>query len=164
MGWADFTAPDLPAEVDRLRAAPGGHRLVGLRHQLQVEPDTPWLADTHVRTGLGQLADRALVFDVVVSPHQLPLVIETVRAVPATRFVLNHAGKPAVACFGPDRVMTGSDWPVCLLAADYAACRPRSPARSLGSTPMPARQFSEARSAVGTSGRRGEEHAGRTET
>ena len=45
----------------RLRAAPGGHRLVGLRHQLQVEPDTPWLADTHVRTGLGQLADRALV-------------------------------------------------------------------------------------------------------
>ncbi|MFD0675072.1 amidohydrolase family protein [Cohnella sp. GCM10027633] len=25
----------------------------------------------------------------------------------------------ALACFGPDRVMFGSDWPVCLLAASY---------------------------------------------
>jgi L-fuconolactonase len=24
------------------------------------------------------------------------------------------------ACFDPSRVMAGSDWPVCLLAADYA--------------------------------------------
>lgn len=27
----------------------------------------------------------------------------------------------ALACFGPDRLMFGSDWPVCLLAADYDA-------------------------------------------
>ena len=90
--------------------------------------------------------------------------------VPGTRFVLDHAGKPAIASgefddwrvqlaalaaldnvavklsgmvteadwerwtpadlapvvehvltsFGPSRVMLGSDWPVCLLAADYA--------------------------------------------
>jgi len=26
----------------------------------------------------------------------------------------------AVSCFGPDRLMIGSDWPVCTLAADYA--------------------------------------------
>lgn len=26
----------------------------------------------------------------------------------------------AYDCFGPDRLMIGSDWPVCLLAADYA--------------------------------------------
>ena len=26
-------------------------------------------------------------------------------------------------CFGPDRVMFGSDWPVCLLAADYATVK-----------------------------------------
>lgn len=168
VGWADFTTPDLPAQLDRLRAAPGGHRLVGLRHQLQVEPDPEWLVRDQVRIGLSQLAERALVFDVVVSAHQLPLVIETVQAVPDTRFVLDHAGKPRVdgdlaawhddiaalaessnvavklsglvtegrwdgwtqqqldpvidhvlECFGPDRVMAGSDWPVCLLAADY---------------------------------------------
>jgi L-fuconolactonase len=28
-----------------------------------------------------------------------------------------------VAAFGPSRVMAGSDWPVCLLAADYPAVR-----------------------------------------
>jgi L-fuconolactonase len=26
----------------------------------------------------------------------------------------------ALEAFGPDRLMVGSDWPVCLLAADYA--------------------------------------------
>ncbi|WP_085872649.1 MULTISPECIES: amidohydrolase family protein [unclassified Nocardioides] len=171
VGWADVRAPDLLVQLDRLVASPGGHRLVGLRHQLQVEPDTRWLARTDVRAGLRRLADRALVFDLVVSPEQLPLVTETVRAVPETSFVLDHAGKPPIAggdlsawrrditalaglpnvavklsglvteaawdtwtqeqldpvidhvvdCFGPGRVMAGSDWPVCLLAADYAA-------------------------------------------
>ncbi len=169
VGWADFTA-DLADDLDRLRAAPGGHRLVGLRHQLQVEPDKRWLARGQVRDGLRALAERDLVFDVVVSPEQLPLVTETVQALPGTSFVLDHAGKPAIAggdvaawradiaalaaapnvavklsglvteagpdwtqdqldpvlehvidCFGPDRVMAGSDWPVCLLAADYGA-------------------------------------------
>ena len=28
-----------------------------------------------------------------------------------------------LACFGADRTMAGSDWPVCLLAADYGAVR-----------------------------------------
>ena len=27
----------------------------------------------------------------------------------------------AIAAFGPERLMYGSDWPVCLLAADYAS-------------------------------------------
>jgi L-fuconolactonase len=173
VGWADFTATDLPAQLDALRAAPGGHRLVGLRHQLQVEPDPRWLAQDQVRTGLRQLAERGLVFDLVVSPHQLPLAIDTVAAIPGTRFVLDHAGKPRLVDgdlsawrssisalsawpnvavklsglvteaawdswtqeqldpviehvldrFGPNRVMAGSDWPVCLLAADYGAVR-----------------------------------------
>jgi L-fuconolactonase len=26
----------------------------------------------------------------------------------------------AFECFGPERLMIGSDWPVCTLAADYA--------------------------------------------
>ena len=118
----------------------------------------------------------------VVSPEALPLVLDCVRALPGTRFVLDHAGKPplAGACdgslsdpamaawaghisalatcpnmavklsglvteahwsswtpeqlapaarhvlaeFGSDRVMFGSDWPVCLLAgADRAGVK-----------------------------------------
>ncbi len=171
VGWVDFAGTDVPAGVAALRSASGGRHLVGLRHQLQVEPDPRWLARAEVRAGLSHLAEERLCFDIVVSAHQLPLVIETVSALPATRFVLDHAGKPPIAtgdlsdwrddiarladrpnvavklsglvteadwthwrqdqlepiighvldCFGPDRVMAGSDWPVCLLAADYAA-------------------------------------------
>ena len=33
--------------------------------------------------------------------------------------VIDHV----LACFGAERTMAGSDWPVCLLAADYGALR-----------------------------------------
>lgn len=171
VGWADLTAPDVAAQLDRLRQAPGGGALVGIRHQLQLEPEPGWLGREDVRAALTAVADAGLAYDVVVSPGQLPLVIDTVRALPRVRFVLDHAGKPAIASgdldgwradlallaehanvavklsglvteadwrrwtqdelapvaahvlasFGADRVMAGSDWPVCLLAADYAA-------------------------------------------
>ena len=48
------------------------------------------------------------------------LVTEADRATwtPADlRPVIDHV----LACFGADRTMAGSDWPVCLLAADYGA-------------------------------------------
>jgi L-fuconolactonase len=168
VGWIDFTA-DVAGQIAALRSAPGGDHLVGLRHQLQVEPDRRWLARDRVRAGLSRLAAFGLGFDIVVSAHQLPLVVDAVTALPDTRFVLDHAGKPPIAtgdladwrsdlarlaarpnvavklsglvteadrqhwrqdqlepvightleCFGPARVMAGSDWPVCLLAADY---------------------------------------------
>ncbi len=91
VGWADLTDPALP---DRLAALPHRERLVGARHQLQVEPDPDWLARPDVRRGLGTLADAGLVWDLVVSPHQLPLVVRTARAVPELRFVLDHGGNP----------------------------------------------------------------------
>jgi len=170
VGWVDLASADASAQRDELRAALGGDKLVGVRHQLQLEPDAGWLSRPAVRSGLAMLADD-LCFDVVVSPAQLPLVVETARALPDVRFVLDHAGKPGIAggdlaswraaiaalaespnvaaklsglvteadwtswtqadlepviahvldAFGPSRVMAGSDWPVCLLAADYSA-------------------------------------------
>src|SRR6185436_7845981 len=101
--------------------------------------------------------------------RQLPAVIELVRLCPSVRFVLDHAGKPAIRerrldpwrehlralsllpntwcklsgmvteadhttwqpddlrpyidhvllCFGYDRTMFGSDWPVATLASAY---------------------------------------------
>jgi L-fuconolactonase len=169
VGWFDLAAPALADTLDRSIAGPGGDRLVGARHQLQVEPDPDWLRRADVQSGLRTLATRGLSYDIVVSPHQLPLVTEVVQSSPDVRFVLDHAGKPAIAegdlgewrrdisalarCanvavklsglvteaswdgwtvadlrpvadhllteFGADRVMFGSDWPVCLLAASY---------------------------------------------
>jgi L-fuconolactonase len=173
VGWVDLTAADVDRALAALRAAPGGERLVAVRHQLQVEPDPDFLSRPDVRAGLAAVAAAGLTYDVVISPWQLPIVTDAVAAVPALRFVLDHAGKPPIAgsapeldrwrvdlarlaelpnvavkvsglvteadltawtqadldpviahvfeCFDPSRVMAGSDWPVCLLAADYGA-------------------------------------------
>ena len=173
VGWVDLTGGDVAQDLSALRSAPGGDKLVAVRHQLQVEPDPAFLARTEVRTGLAAVSAAGLTYDVVISPSQLPVVTAVVAALPQLRFVLDHAGKPAIAaptpdldrwrtdlaelaaapnvaiklsglvteadwtswtqaqldpmidhvlaCFGPSRVMAGSDWPVCLLAADYGA-------------------------------------------
>lgn len=169
VGWVDLTAVEVAANVARLQACAGGSALVGLRHQVQEEPDPRWLCRPDVRRGLAAVRDADLAFDLLVQPHQLPAAIETVRSMPELRFVLDHAGKPDIrgaqldawsidmtrlaACpnvavklsglvteagqgwtveqlqpyaehvldgFSPQRVMWGSDWPVCLLAGTYA--------------------------------------------
>lgn len=169
VGWVELTAPDVAERIAELRALPGGQRLVGLRHQVQDEPNAQWLCRADVRRGLAAVAGAGLAYDLLVRPHQLPAAIDAVRALPRLRFVLDHAGKPGIArgmyepwrtdiralaalpnaavklsglvteadhhawtveqlrpyadvlldAFGPARVMFGSDWPVCLLAATY---------------------------------------------
>ncbi len=97
VGWFDLSSPQLAGQIEQARLAPGGRYLVGARHQLQVEPDPDWLTRSQVRQGLRTLAAYDLAYDVVVSAHQLPLVIDTVRALPEVRFILDHAGKPPIA-------------------------------------------------------------------
>jgi L-fuconolactonase len=170
VGWADLTAPDLDDQFDRWRAQPGGHRMVGLRHLVQNEPDPDWLDRPDVRQGLRTCATHSIAFDLLVNEAHLPAAVRVVAALPETRFVLDHLGKPplrsgdltpwatqmrqlgrlpnvwakvsglvteaprggrsaahlqpvfdvALDAFGPERLMFGSDWPVCLLAASYA--------------------------------------------
>jgi len=160
VGWADLTDPDGP------RLPPG---LAGLRHQVQDEADPDWLARPDVRRGLAAVADAGLVYELLVTPRELAAAVDTVRALPQLRFVLDHGAKPRIAhgewqpwagqlaalaalpnvecklsglvteaawaswtveqvlpyarhildTFGPGRVMFGSDWPVCELAARY---------------------------------------------
>ena len=43
------------------------------------------------------VGDASLVYDLIVLPHQLPAVVETVAAMEAVSFVLDHGGKPPVA-------------------------------------------------------------------
>jgi L-fuconolactonase len=169
VGWVNLAAPGVADRLAELRAAPGGQRLAGIRHQVQGEPDPRWLCRPAVRRGLAAVADAGLAYDLLITPSQLDAAIETVAALPGLRFVLDHAGKPRirdhelepwrdligqlalhgnVTCklsglvtetdraawtvddlrpyadtlfdaFGPERLMFGSDWPVCLLAASY---------------------------------------------
>ncbi|MFE2056467.1 amidohydrolase family protein [Streptomyces sp. NPDC059446] len=170
VGWTDLTAPDVAGTLAALRALPGGGRLVGIRHQVQGEPDPEWLLRPDVLRGLRAVAAAGLAYDLVVLPHQLPAAARAAALLPELTFVLDHAGKPPVAlgathpwadglralaalpntvcklsglvtqadpgswtvgdlrtyadtvieAFGPERLMFGSDWPVCLLAAPYA--------------------------------------------
>ncbi|MGW4061440.1 amidohydrolase family protein [Amycolatopsis sp. NPDC004747] len=168
VGWVDLTGS--PArDLQRLRSAPGGELLTGIRHLVQAEPDPRWLEREDVLAGLAAVRDAGLVYDLLVVPHQLPAATAAVRALPDLTFVLDHLAKPpiasgelepwatglatlarepnvvaklsglvteagrpwraedlrpyaetALAAFGPDRLMLGSDWPVCLLAGTYA--------------------------------------------
>jgi L-fucono-1,5-lactonase len=168
VGWADLTAPDVAAEIARLRQVPGGGRLVGIRHLVQDEPDPGWLDRHDVRRGLRAVGQAGLAYDLLVRPAQLPAAIHVASDLGDVRFVLDHGAKPDIAsghlepwsglvaelarrpnvmcklsglvteagpgwaaaqiapyadrlleCFGPDRLMFGSDWPVCTLAASY---------------------------------------------
>ncbi|MFE9045716.1 amidohydrolase family protein [Streptomyces sp. NPDC007818] len=171
VGWTDLTAPDVADSLAALRAGPGGDRLVGIRHQIQDEPDPYWLVRKDVRRGLIAVAKAGLVYDLVVRPHQLPAAAAAAAALTELTFVLDHLGKPSVAtretepwatyvrqfaalpntvcklsgliteaahgtwttadfapyvdivldAFGPDRLLYGSDWPVCTLEAGYGA-------------------------------------------
>lgn len=174
VAWADIASPSLATTVAGYRRLPGGAALVGIRSQVQGEPDPDYLDRGDVRRGLTVIADADLAFDLVVRVDQLPAAARAAAAVPGVRLVLDHLGKPridaglvglrqwrdgfraladnanvtcklsgmvteagphwtvealrafvelAVDVFGPARLMFGSDWPVCLLAADYVGVR-----------------------------------------
>jgi L-fuconolactonase len=170
VGWIDLTGPATGDDIARLHAAPGGSRLVGIRHQVHDEPDAGWLARADVRRGLASVERAGLPFDLLVRPRELPAALDVARSMPGLAFVVDHIAKPSVASrdlepwlsrllplaglpnvtckasgmvtladpaawtaaelrpyaeavvemFGPARLMFGSDWPVCLLAASYA--------------------------------------------
>jgi L-fuconolactonase len=169
VGWVDLTAADVADRLGELQERPDGRWLVGIRHQVQLEGDSRCLLRRDVLAGLRAVARAGLAFDLLVVPAELPAAVAAVRSVPELRFVLDHAGKPAistgaidqwridigelasepnvsaklsgllteaapswrvpslrpysdvlVSSFCPDRVMFGSDWPVCTLRASYS--------------------------------------------
>jgi len=168
VGWVDLAGPDVAADLDRLRAGPGGSKLVGIRHQIPREP-RDGLRDSPLVRGLRAVADRGLLFDLLITPAQLSSAIVITSVLPELRFAVDHMAKPdvagkgfeswrpgftelarrdnvavklsglltqldqdnqgpealasyvsvAVGSFGPERIMYGSDWPLCEPAGGY---------------------------------------------
>ena len=96
VGWVDLTAGDVARTIAELRGAPGGARLVGLRHHANEEPDPRWLCRPDVIRGLRLAAKAGLCFDLLVWPRELPAALDLAALVPEVRLVLDHMGKPAV--------------------------------------------------------------------
>ncbi len=166
VGWAPLMSDNLGSVLDRLRA---NHKLKGLRHVVQAEPDDDFILRSDFNRGLASLLGTGLVYDILIFERHLPQTIQFVDRHPQQVFVLDHIAKPAIAkkqlepwrsnllelakrenvyckvsgmvteadwtrwsdadlrpywdtvlqCFGPERLMFGSDWPVCLVASSY---------------------------------------------
>ncbi|MGW0217584.1 amidohydrolase family protein [Micromonospora chokoriensis] len=101
VGWVDLIADDVVERLERLRAARGGERLVGIRHLVQSEPDPAYLDRPDVRRGIAAVGAAGLAFDLLVRHHQLPAATRLVRDLPQVRFVLDHLGKPPLGIGGP---------------------------------------------------------------
>jgi L-fuconolactonase len=97
VGWVDLTSPGVGDELDALLDGPAGRWLVGIRHQVHDEPDPDWLARADVRRGLTAVQDRGLAYDLLIRARELPAAVDTVRALPGLRFVLDHIAKPRIA-------------------------------------------------------------------
>jgi L-fuconolactonase len=166
VGWVDLAADDV---ADQLAKLAERGPLVGVRHQVEGEPDPGWLVREDVLKGLAAVGAAGLTYDLLIAPAQSAAACAAADALPDLTFVLDHAGKPPIASgawqpwaddlallgerpnvfcklsglvteagwdtwsvghlrrhgehiidiFGPERLMFGSDWPVCELAASY---------------------------------------------
>ncbi|GLK72263.1 amidohydrolase family protein [Ancylobacter dichloromethanicus] len=97
VGWVDLEGPDVSGAIARLRALPGGDRLVGLRHNVHDEPEPHWLTRPGVLRGLEAAFEAGLTFDLLVRSRELPAATACVRHFPGAPFVLDHMAKPPIA-------------------------------------------------------------------
>jgi L-fuconolactonase len=82
--------------VEALEALRGRPLIRGVRHLIQDEADVGFCVRPEFIAGVRRLGEIGLSFDLCIRHHQLPSVIELVRACPGTLFVLDHLGKPPV--------------------------------------------------------------------
>jgi L-fuconolactonase len=168
VGWVDLLSADLP---DRLASFAAHPKFVGVRHIVHDEPDDEFMLRPAFMSGVSQLQQFDLTYDLLLFPKHLRTAVQVVQKFPEQRFVLDHIAKPRIAegilspwkedlqelalyqnvycklsgmvteaawnrwkpadfiryldtvveAFTPDRLMIGSDWPVCTLSGDYAS-------------------------------------------
>jgi L-fuconolactonase len=100
IGWIDLTDSRLVERLDRGRDT---GRLKGFRHVLQNDPAAASLvASDDFRRGVRSLQARSLLYELLISADQLPLVSDFCRSMDRHWLVLDHLGKPDVRNRGFD--------------------------------------------------------------
>lgn len=94
VGWVDFTSPRLEADLERLAIDPA---LVGVRELIHDMPDLDYAVSPVHRAGVRAAGRHGLVYDLLLRPQHLRAATALVDALPAQRFVVDHAAKPAIA-------------------------------------------------------------------
>ncbi|MCY4655144.1 MAG: amidohydrolase family protein [Dehalococcoidia bacterium] len=166
VAWVDIQSPSVGHDLDTLMRR---NKLVGIRHQVEDDPDDDWLVRDNTIRGLREISARDLAYDMLVKPRHMKHVPTVAAKVPDLRLVIDHIAKPLIKdqvispwntlmndiadipgihckvsgmvteddhsnwkvadlipyvshvreVFGMERLMFGSDWPVCLFAASY---------------------------------------------
>jgi L-fuconolactonase len=93
VGWLPLADPGIETLLDSLADQP---LLKGVRHVVQDEPDDRFLLGQDFNRGVGHLAGRELVYDLLIYSRQLPASIEFVDAHPRLSIVLDHIAKPTI--------------------------------------------------------------------
>jgi L-fucono-1,5-lactonase len=94
IGWVDLADDKLSGWLERWS---GAKRLTGFRHVLQNDPAAGDLvASANFRRGVSLLQRRSMIYELLISADQLPLMTEFCRALDGHWLVLDHLGKPDV--------------------------------------------------------------------
>ncbi len=70
---------------------------MGIRHQVQDEPDADWLLREDVVRGIRAVGAAGLAYDLLVRPRELPAALVLTSRLPDVRFVIDHLAKPPIA-------------------------------------------------------------------
>ena len=92
VGWVPLAAADVEDHLDRFGREP---LLRGVRHLVQGEPDG-FLTGEAFNRGVGLLAARGLVYDILIFERQLQEAVAFVDRHPGQVFVLDHVAKPRI--------------------------------------------------------------------
>ncbi len=94
IGWVDLAGDRLSERLDRWRPA---KHLKGFRHILQNNPGAGGLVNGEdFRRGVRELQTRSLLYELLISADQLPLVADFCRQMDGHWLVLDHLGKPDI--------------------------------------------------------------------
>lgn len=99
VGWVDLSDPSVAETLADLQGQgqPDAALLVGIRHMVHDEDDPTWLLRADVQRGLAAVRDAGLAYDLLVRPRELPAALQTARALPDMRLVIDHIAKPPIA-------------------------------------------------------------------
>lgn len=93
VGWVDLRSDRV---ADQLGQFAGRGKFVGVRHVVQDEPDQRFLLGEAFVTGVRQLHQFGLTYDLLLYPQQLPAAAELAALLPEQPFVLDHLAKPRI--------------------------------------------------------------------